>query len=147
MAKFVYRMQNILDIKYKLETQAKTVYAAASEALRREELKLKLLFDDIHTYEDRIRELSSSVLDVQELKWCNEAIEIKKLQIEQQKNEVKKAQRNLELARIKLNEVMVDRKTHEKLKEKAFEEFKKELEDTEKKEVDELVSFKFNKSD
>ena len=42
---------------------------------------------------------------------------------------------------------MVDRKTHEKLKEKAFEEFKKELEDTEKKEVDELVSFKFNKSD
>ena len=81
------------------------------------------------------------------MKWCNEAIEIKKLQIEQQKNEVKKAQRNLELARIKLNEVMVDRKTHEKLKEKAFEEFKKELEDTEKKEVDELVSFKFNKSD
>ncbi len=139
MAKFVYRMQNILDIKYKLETQAKTVYAAASEALRQEELKLKLLYDDINTYEDRIRELSSSVLDVQELKWCNEAIEIKKLQIEQQKNEVKKAQRNLELARIKLNEVMVDRKT--------FEEFKKELEDTEKKEVDELVSFKFNKSD
>jgi flagellar FliJ protein len=70
VAKFVYRMQNILDIKYKLETQAKTVYAAASEELRREELKLKLLFDDINTYEDRIRELSSSVLDVQELKWC-----------------------------------------------------------------------------
>lgn len=147
MAKFAYRMQNILDIKYKLETQAKTLYAAASETLRQEELKLKLLYDDINTYEDRIRELNNSVLDVQELKWCNEAIEIKKLQVEKQKNEVKKAQRNLELARIKLNEVMVDRKTHEKLKEKAFEEFKKELEDTEKKEVDELVSFKFNKSD
>lgn len=146
MAKFVYRMQNILDIKYKLETQAKTAYAAASEALRQEELKLKLLYDDINTYEDRIRELSSSVLNVQELKWCTEAIEIKKLQIEEQKKEIIKAKRNLELARIKLNEVMVDRKTHEKLKEKAFEEFKKELEETEKKEVDELVSFKFNKS-
>lgn len=146
MAKFFYRMQNILDIKYKLETQAKTAYAAASEALRQEELKLKLLYDDINTYEERIRELSSHILDIQELKWCNEAIEIKKIQIENQKNEVKKAQRNLELARIKLNEVMIDRKTHEKLKERAFEDFKKELEESEKKEIDELVSFKFNKS-
>lgn len=145
VAKFFYRMQNILDIKYKLETQAKTAYAAASEVLRQEELKLQHLYDDINTYEERIRELNNHVLDIQELKRCNEAIEIKKIQIEKQKNEVIKAQRNLELARIKLSEMMIDRKTHEKLKERAFEDFKKELEESEKKEVDELVSFKFNK--
>lgn len=146
MAKFFYRMQNILNIKYKLETQAKTVYAAANEVLRQEELKLDLLYDDVEIYKNKIIELSNNILDVQELKWCNEAIEIKKIHIEQQKIEVKKAQRNLELARIKLNEVMVERKTHEKLKERAFEDFRLELEDSEKKEIDELVSFKFNKS-
>ena len=40
---------------------------------------------------------------------------------------------------------MVDRKTQEILKDKAFEEFKRELEAAESKEVDEVVSFKYNK--
>ena len=40
---------------------------------------------------------------------------------------------------------MVDRKTQEILKDKAFEEFKRELEVAESKEVDEVVSFKYNK--
>ena len=70
MAKFKYRMQNILDVKTKLETQAKNEYAVAN--------------------------------------------------------------------------VMIERKTHEKLKEKAFEDFQKELKATEAKEIDELVSFTYN---
>jgi flagellar FliJ protein len=39
---------------------------------------------------------------------------------------------------------MVDRKTHEKLKEHKFEEFKRELAVEENKEIDQLVSYKFN---
>ena len=39
---------------------------------------------------------------------------------------------------------MKDRKVHEKLKEKAFDEFKLELNDQEKKEIDEVVSFNYN---
>ena len=39
---------------------------------------------------------------------------------------------------------MIERKTHEKLKEKAFEDFQKELKATEAKEIDELVSFTYN---
>jgi flagellar FliJ protein len=49
------------------------------------------------------------------------------------------------LARQKLNQVMIERKTHEKLKEKAFEEYKKQLDDYEKKEIDELISYSYNK--
>ena len=39
---------------------------------------------------------------------------------------------------------MLDRKNYEKLKEKAFDEFKKEIEKEESKAVDELVSFTHN---
>ena len=39
---------------------------------------------------------------------------------------------------------MKDRKTHEKLREKAFENFLMELSDQEKKEIDELVSYKYS---
>ena len=37
MAKFVYRMQSILDIKMKLETQAKMQFATAKSILNEEE--------------------------------------------------------------------------------------------------------------
>jgi flagellar FliJ protein len=57
---------------------------------------------------------------------------------------VHKAELELNDARQKLNEVMVERKTHEKLREKAFEKFKQELKDSESKEIDELVSFTYN---
>lgn len=147
MAKFVYKMQNILEIKYKLETQAKTQYADANNKLNEELLKLQRIYDDINRYEEEMRGINSGRLDVGKLKWCAESIEIKKIEVKRQKIAVEKAKKNLESARIKLNEVMIDRKTHEKLREKAFDDFKLEISDTEKKEVDELVSFKFNKSE
>lgn len=147
MAKFVYKLQNILDIKYQLETQAKTAYAEANNKLREEELKLDRIYDDINRYEEEIREISRNVLDVAKMRWCSEAIELKKLEAEEQRKVIEKARKHAELARIRLNEVMVDRKTHEKLRERAFEDFKHEIADEEKKEVDELVSFKFNKTE
>lgn len=149
MAVFIYKMQNILEIKYKLENQAKSVYAEANDKLSREELKLQEIYADINTYEEEIREMNcgKSRLDVVRLKWCTDAIEIKKMDVIEQKKAIEKARKNLEAARLKLNEVMVDRKTHEKLKEKAFEEFKAEIANQEKKEIDELVSYKFNRAD
>ena len=41
MAKFRYRMQNILDVKEKLETQAKNEFAIAAAVVNEEEDKLK----------------------------------------------------------------------------------------------------------
>ena len=45
---------------------------------------------------------------------------------------------------LKLNQVMVERKTHEKLKERSFEEFVKELNYAENKEIDQLISFNYS---
>lgn len=39
---------------------------------------------------------------------------------------------------------MVDRKTQESLKEKAFDEFKRDMEAAEIKEVDQIVSYQYN---
>ncbi len=40
--------------------------------------------------------------------------------------------------------VMVERKTQEKLRERAFEEFKQEIAQAESKEIDELVSYNYH---
>jgi flagellar export protein FliJ len=138
-------MENILNIKYKLEEQAKSAYGAAKVILDTEEEKLNRLYDKKEEYEMELRELYASKLDVLKIKQMQEAIEISKYQINIQKIAVNNAKLQLEKAREKLNESMVERKTHEKLKENAFETFKEELKDQEKKEIDELVSFKFKK--
>lgn len=145
MATFRYKMQNILDLKEKLESQAKTEFAEQSAKLREEELKLSRIYDDIKVYEEKIRSMNEQKLDILELKQCNNGIKIKKQQAKAQKRNIALAQKNLDIARGKLNQVMVDRKTQEILKDKAFEEFKRELEAAESKEVDEVVSFKYNK--
>ena len=43
MSKFIYRMQNILNVKYKLEDQAKTEFMMANRTLQEEENKLEIL--------------------------------------------------------------------------------------------------------
>ena len=50
----------------------------------------------------------------------------------------------LEAAREELGIVMKERKTQEILRDKDFEEFKKELMRQESKEIDELVSYTYN---
>lgn len=146
MAKFMYKMQNILEIKYKLESQAKTNYANARAKLNEEQEKLRRLIEKQTHYENELRTLMSAKLDILEIKICKTAIEKTKTDIRNQILQVTVAERNLEQARVKLYEVMNDRKIHEKLKENAFEDFMKELNAQESKEIDELVSYTYGKA-
>ena len=63
--------------------------------------------------------------------------------VEQQQLVVKKAEKQLDVARERLKEAMQESKTHEKLKEKAFEAFVREENAKEAKEVDELTSYTY----
>lgn len=144
MTKFVYKMENILSIKYKMEDQAKTAYGAARMKLTEEEEKLLVLKQKAVLYQDRKRSLMLSRLKIFDIKKCEEAIDIVKHHINLQQIAVKKAEKQLESARMRLNVAMMDRKTHEKLKENAMNDFFIEYEAEQRKEIDELVSFKFN---
>lgn len=149
MAKFVYKLQNILDIKMRLETQARTAYAQAQARLNEEENKLKELFARRAGYQEAYRQEAQSgkIMDFAAMARLNQSCEIMDKLIQRQRVSVDVANKNLELARGRLNDAMQDRKTHEKLREKAFQDFLVELNDEEKKEIDELVSFKYNNSE
>lgn len=147
MAKFVYRMQNILDIKNKLEVQARNSYAAARMKLSQKEEKLDRMFEQKKAYEENYRQQLSGNINILQINICKNAIELCKNQIKKQLVEVKVASLNLEAAQKRLGEVMKERKIQEKLREKAYEEFLQELNDQEKKEIDELVSFRFEQEE
>lgn len=144
MTKFVYKMENILSIKYKMEDQAKTAYGVARAKLTEEEEKLAALMQKEVLYQERKRNLMQSKLNVFDIRKCEEAIDIVKHYINLQQIVVKKAEKQLESARLRLNVAMMERKTHEKLKENAFNDFVIEYEAEQRKEIDELVSFKYN---
>lgn len=143
MAKFLYKMQNILEVKSKMEEQAKMEYAAVRIRLTEEEEKLDALQLRKAQYEQKARELLADVLDVQEIADNKAAIIRMGEFVEKQKITVRVTEEALEKARIKLQEFMQERKTHEKLREKAFDEFVKEENAKESKEIDELVSYTY----
>ncbi len=143
MARFIYRMQNILDLKEKLETQARNDYAVAQAELNEEEEKLLLLRKRLEAYENELEELYSGAINVIRIQETLQAVEYMKYQIELQKLNIKKAEQHLEEERQKLTEAIKERKTQDKLKENAFEVFLEEEKALEGKEIDELVSYRF----
>ena len=143
MSKFIYRMQNILNLKYKLEELAKEDFAAARRRLDLEVEKLELLFQRKAGYEEEGRRLREDFLDVQDILDNKHAILQMDDYIVLQEAEVSKAEEALELERQKLQKAMQERKIHEKLRENAFEVFIKEENSREGKEVDELTSYTY----
>ena len=143
MAKFIYRMQSILDIKQKMEEQVKMEFAAARMRLNEEEEKLQYLIERKGNYEQQGRELLKDSLHVRSIMENTDAIARMKEFVEQQQLVVKKAEKQLDVARERLKEAMQESKTHEKLKEKAFEAFVREENAKEAKEVDELTSYTY----
>ncbi len=145
MAKFRYRMQSILEIKKKLEEQAKNEFAAARAALNEEEDKLEQLKKRKEAYEDEGRALRENTLNIMDIIENKEALLRMDEFIADQQLNVKRAQDRMEEARLALQIAMQESKTQEKLREKAFGQFVKEENKRESKEIDELVSYTYGR--
>lgn len=144
MAKFIYRMENILNIKYKMEEQAKQEYMTIRMRLNEAEEELERLKERKNAYFDTYRSLVSKKLQVLEIEQCKEAIILMDEYIAAQKQVIRSIELELEAAIRKMNEAMQERKIHEKLKENQFEIFLQELNQEEMKEIDQLVSYQYN---
>ncbi|MCX4339725.1 MAG: flagellar export protein FliJ [Lachnospiraceae bacterium] len=143
MARFRYRMQSILNIKYQLETQAKIEVGRAQMRLQEEEEKLQTLFDRKEAYFEEGRRLREKSVSVTDLRDNRNALMVMDDLIAMQQIEVMRAAEAVEAARAKLTEIMQERKMHEKLKEKALLQFLEDEKKEEAKIVDELTSYTY----
>jgi len=146
MARFRYRMQSILNIKVKLETQAKQEFGQAQQLLNIEEEKLDNLILRKKNYEDETRESLQGTLSVKDIRDNQTAIRTMDSYIKAQILQVQMAQRNVDKARERLTEAMMERKAQETLRQKAFENYVKEENKAEMKEIDQLTSYTYTKS-
>ena len=145
MTKFTFRLESILQIKIKLEEQAKMEFAAAKMRLNEEEDKLNALKDKKEKYEQELKRLYMDDLDVMMINHTASAITIVDGQIKTQGFAVKRAEKQVELASDKLSTVMQERKSMEKLKENKFAEYMREYNEEESKQTDELISYQYGK--
>ncbi|MGL5259257.1 MAG: flagellar export protein FliJ [Lachnospiraceae bacterium] len=145
MARFLYKLQNILNIKYKLEEQAKFEFSLANQKLKEEEVKLEHLVNRKIGYEEQAKEILVNTLNIREIDENKSAIlkmeECCRIQIVA----IETAKKEVEQKRRQLQELMIERKAQEKLKEKAFEEFMQDEMMIQNKEIDELVSYTHGK--
>jgi len=157
MAKFVYKMQSLLNIKEKLEDQAKTAFGLAKAVLNEEEEKLAEFVKKKNQYIEQKRETMASISpnmsegrsvrqQLISLNQLENAVKTMELRIAEQILVVKQAEKNVQLAQAKLENAMKERKIQEKLREHALEEFLKEMEAADQQEINELVTFRFGKA-
>lgn len=143
MAKFIFKMESILSIKTKLEDQAKAEYGMEMMRLREEEHKLVLLENRRRGFEQQLLKAVNGRLVILSIRRLEDSVENLKYNIKLQIVVIRQQEERVAKARAKLDNAMKERKIYEKFKEKAFEQFKAELNAQEQKEIDQLVSFRF----
>lgn len=141
MARFRYKMQGILDVKEKLETRAKQDFAAANRRLAEEQEKLTELQERKAAYMEEGVALRRERIDVRKLRENKMAVMKMDEYISKQIIQINQAAREVERTRAALQELVQERKAHEKLKENAFAEFMKEEQSQESKEIDQLTTY------
>ena len=143
MKKFIFDLQGVLGIKEKLEGQARVDFGMARARLTAEEEKREALISRRKGYEEELKNTMTGALDIIEMNRLKNAVDVMNESIRVQESAVKRAERQVESARLKLNKVVQERKTIEKLREKKFAEYMKEIDAEESKTVDELVSYRY----
>ena len=117
MAKFQFKLQSVLDIKEKLESQEKIAFGLAAAKLSKEQETLQNLMIQKAGYDRQARKLVEGTIRLREINACRKAIETMKAKIRAQMLNVHQAEKELEAVRQRLNAVMMERKTYEKLRE------------------------------
>ena len=141
MARFVYRMQNILELKEKLEEQEKNNFAMRQRQLNEEQDILDGLIAHLNELEEEGKKLRLNVIDVLKIKENERSVEYAEEEIKKQRVKLRVAEKNLEAARARMQEAIQERKIHEKMREKAFDRFIEEQNAEEVKEIDQLTSY------
>ncbi|MDR0273576.1 MAG: flagellar export protein FliJ [Clostridiales bacterium] len=146
MPRFQFRLQQYLGIKEQIEDQKELEYAKALQTLAEEKQKLAEFIQRKDETIEKLRQSVSRNISPFEIRRYNNNIERLKHQIKVQEERVAAAERFAEKKRQELIQAMKERKALEIVKENAHEEFLKEADMAERKQVDELVSYKYSQT-
>ncbi len=143
MAKFVFRLQPILNLKIQLEDNLKNELGKSIQRLEKEKRILKAID---HEKEENILNFNSISIQgvaVGKLKDYSSYISLLHDRMNNQKENVNQAEKIVDKNREKLVKAVQERKMLEKLKENKYQDFLVEQQKEEQRLNDQFTSFKF----
>ena len=144
MARFVYRMQSVLNIKEKTEGQIKMEFATAQSELNKQ---LDILDEYIKRKENYLIEAeelrNADSLQLQEILDNQYATAQMDVMIAHQSKIVAQHEAAVEKIRIRLTKAIQERKMQETLRDRAYAEYLEEEKQEEFKETDQRTSFTY----
>lgn len=145
MAKFQFRLQNILSVKEKFEEQKRMELSNANQLLEIEERRLTQLITLRDNNNNLYKKMVSDRITVKDIRDFGEKNKYYTNVVLEQNITVTKVNSRVESIRDELKEALIEKKMYEKLKENAYEEYYKEECKEEQKHLDEIVSYKYRK--
>lgn len=143
MSKFTFRLDSVLKLKVQMEEDAKNQLANATKILVKQEEYLDELKDINASSMKRLTEEMNSGISVSKVVGYNHYFGRMKTDIEEQKENVNLAQRNVDINRGNLVKAVQNRKILDKLKENKYQEYLIDQNREEQHLIDELNSFKY----
>jgi flagellar FliJ protein len=145
MAKFIFKLQPVLNLKQQQEDSKKNELGKAIQMLEAEKRRLAGLEDSLTVAVREFNEKTKKTT-VQKLIEFNEYLSLLNSKIKSQKENVNNAALYVDKVREELLQAVKERKILEKLKEKKHDEYLVEQKKLEQKANDEIVSYNHNES-
>ena len=143
MGKFKFKLQAVLNLKKQVEDNKKNELGKAVQELERQKNILKEIELEREEYITDMNNKSISGVSVGKLKEYGLYISLLNKRMDKQKNNIKIAQKSVDMHREQLIIAIQERKMMEKFREKKFEEHVKEQLKQEQKVIDEIASFNY----
>lgn len=143
MAKFVFKLAQMLNINEKLKDQKQIEFGKAIQVYEEEKQKLKSIENSLVKTYQIFKENVQNKISPQKVFEYNAYIEKLKKDIVNQNRLIKNAEDKVSKVRSELNEIMMEIKKYEKLKEKDYEAYIEEEKKKENSFVDEIVTYKY----
>jgi len=145
MAKFIFKLEAVLNVKRQQEENIKNELGKAIQRLEAEKQKLERLERNREEIIDEFNNKAKKTT-VHKLIEFNAYLSLLKSKISRQKERVNKAAMDVDKIREELVKAVQERKILEKLKEKKYDEYLIEQKKLEQKTNDEIVSYKHKES-
>jgi flagellar FliJ protein len=143
MAKFQFRLDNVLNIKEKFEEQKKMELYQANQTLNVEKEKLSTLIKLRDKNNDVFKNKVEKTVKIRDIREHNKTCDFYNKSIVGQNDEIEKASNQVDTIRSELHMALIEKKIYEKLKDHALEQYCIEQNISEQKVVDEIVSYKY----
>jgi len=144
--KYKFRFEKILEIKEKLEESKKMEISEINNTIDNIKFQIEELNKIKETKNCKIKENMNEGTSINEIKLMNEFINLINIKIKKLLEDLKVAQNKLDVKKNEYIQIMREKKTFEKIKEKDIVKFNEKVKKEEEKFVDQIVTFKHSMS-